>query len=97
LYLHFSAPMSRGEVYRRVRLLGEGDRPVDRPFLEIGEELWDPDGTRLTLLFDPGRIKRGLVPRKEEGPILEEGRAYTLVVDPAWPDAQGRPLRQGYR
>ncbi len=97
LYLHFSAPMSRGEAYRRVHLLDEGGRPVERPFLEIGEELWDPGGTRLTLLFDPGRIKRGLVPRKEEGPILEEGTSYTLVVDAGWPDAEGRPLRSEAR
>lgn len=97
LYLQFSAPMSRGEAYRRVRIFGAGDRPVERPFLEIGEELWDPSGTRLTLLFDPGRVKRGLVPREEEGPILEEGKAYTLVVDSAWPDAAGRPLGRGFR
>ncbi len=97
LYLQFSAPMSRGEAYRRVRLLGDGGRPVERPFLEIGEELWDPAGSRLTLLLDPGRIKRGLVPREEEGPILEEGKSYTLVVDAGWPDAEGRPLRAGAR
>lgn len=91
-YLHFSAPMSRGEVYTRVRLLKEGGRPVSHPFLEIGEELWDASGTRLTLLIHPGRIKRGLRPREEEGPVLEEGRKFKLVIDKGWRDAAGRQL-----
>ncbi len=91
-YLHFSAAMSRGEAYDRVHLLAAGGRPVELPFLELGEELWDPRGRRFTLLFDPGRIKRGLKPREEAGPTLEEGKTYTLVVDAAWRDAAGRPL-----
>ena len=96
-YLHFSAPMSRGEVYDRVRLLREDGTPVDLPFLRLGEELWDPTGTRLTLLIDPGRIKRGLKPREEHGPVLEAGRVYTLVIDPGWPDAEGDPLGKEVR
>jgi hypothetical protein len=96
-YLQFSAPMARGEAYRRVALLEGGRRKVELPFLEIGEELWDRSGTRLTLLFDPGRIKSGLKPREEEGPALENGKSYVLVVDGAWRDAAGRPLREGHR
>ena len=96
-YLHFSAPMSRGEVYERVRLLKDDGQPVDLPFLRLGEELWDPTGTRLTLLIDPGRIKRGLKPREENGPVLEAGRSYTLVIDPRWPDAEGDPLGSAFR
>ena len=91
-YLHFSAPMSRGEVYTRVRLLREDGKEVPSPFLELEEELWNRSGDRLTLLFDPGRVKRGLRPREDVGPILEEGQRYTLVVDARWPDAEGRPL-----
>jgi hypothetical protein len=96
-YVYFSAPMSRGEVYQRVRLLGPGGKPVDLPFLELPEELWNREGTRVTLLFDPGRIKQGLKPREDSGPALEAGKSYTLVVDAAWPDASGRPLAAGFR
>ena len=96
-YIVFSAPMSRGEVYNRVHLINDSGQPVDRPFLELGEELWNTDMTRITLLLDPGRIKRGLHPREEEGPILEEGKKYTLVVDRAWPDAQGQALSREKR
>ena len=95
-YLHFSGPMPKGEVYRRVSLW-EGGRKVELPFLEVGEELWDREYRRVTLLFDPGRIKSGLLPREQEGPALEKGKTYTLAVDGGWPDVHGRPLVEGHR
>jgi hypothetical protein len=95
-YLHFSAPMSRGEVYDHVRLVREDGTPVEGAFLEIGEELWDASGTRLTLLFDPGRVKRGLKPREIFGPVLEEGKKYKIVVDAKWHGADGQPLAAEY-
>ncbi|WP_435016780.1 Ig-like domain-containing protein [Tundrisphaera sp. TA3] len=96
-YVHFSAPMARGEAYTRVRILDGEGHPLDLPFLELGEELWDRSGTRITLLLDPGRIKQGLKPREDLGPILEAGRSYTLEVLPAWRDAEGEPLAAGAR
>src|SRR4051794_22725144 len=59
-YIEFSAPMGRGESYEHIHLLDDRGKPLDLPFLELGEELWDPTGTRFTLFFDPGRIKKGL-------------------------------------
>lgn len=97
LYVHFSAPMSRGEAYRRIALLDADGRPISLPFLEIEQELWDPEGKRVTLLFDPGRVKRDLRPNREVGSPLVEGKQYTLVVDPGWPDAAGRPLKEEFR
>ena len=94
-YLHFSAPMTRGGVYSHVRLLDSTGRALELPFLELAEELWNPDQTRLTLLLDPGRIKRGLRPRDEEGPVFEEGKSYALVIDGEWKDARRMPLVDG--
>jgi hypothetical protein len=96
-YLHFSAPMTRGEAYRRVHLLDERGEAVDMPFLEIEQELWDRDLRRLTLLFDPGRVKRELLPNQEVGSPLREGSRYTLAVDRGWPDARGNPLAREAR
>ena len=96
-YLHFSAPMSRGEAYEHLALLKANGEPVLRPFLEIGEELWDNSGKRLTLLLDPGRVKRGLSPREEHGPILETGGKYTLVITKGWRDASGQPLTEDFK
>ncbi len=96
-YVHFSAPMSRGEAYQRLRLLDDSGQPVEAPFLELDEELWDRDGRRLTVLLDPGRIKRDLAPNRQVGPPLTSGRRYSLVIDPAWRDARGRHLKEDYR
>jgi hypothetical protein len=95
-YLHFSAPMRQGEAYSHVKLLKADGKPVERAFLEIGEELWDTSGKRLTLLFDPGRVKQGLKPREEFGPIIVAGQEYRLVIDKAWRDAAGQPLTAGF-
>src|SRR5437667_9325668 len=89
--------MNRGEAYSRIHLLNEAGKPVERPFLQLDEELWDPQGQRFTLFFDPGRIKRGLKPREELGPALVEGNIYTLEIDRFWPDADGNPLKETFR
>jgi hypothetical protein len=97
IYVQFSAPMSLGEWKRRVRLLDSDLRPVEAPFLETAAELWDPSYQRLTIYFDPGRIKRGLIPNEELGPPLVEGKAYTLVVDREFADDRGVILQEGLR
>ena len=51
-YIHFSAPMSRGEAYQRIHLMHEGSEVKD-PFLELGEELWDVDQTRFHSFHPP--------------------------------------------
>ncbi|MCE9526527.1 MAG: Ig-like domain-containing protein [Planctomycetales bacterium] len=95
-YLHFSQPMSKGEAYTHLKLRRKDGQAVELPFLELGEELWDASGKRLTLLIDPGRIKRGLKPREDVGPVLEAGQTYTLVVDASWKDAVREPLKTGF-
>ena len=96
-YIHFSQPMRRGDSYRHIRLLDAKQKPVEAPFLELAEELWDESGTRLTLLLDPGRVKKDLKPHKEVGRALVEGRDYTLLIDADWRDAHGAPLGSEFR
>lgn len=96
-YIHFSGPMRRGQAYEKIHLLDATGKKVDAPFLELGEELWDPIGARFTLFFDPGRIKRGLKPHDEVGQPLEAGKTYALVVDGDWLDADGAPLKGAFR
>ena len=91
-YICFSAPMQRGEAWRRVHLLDAAGKEVDLPFLELQQELWDAGYRRLTVLFDPGRIKRGLLPLRESGPAIEEGKRYTLAID-----AAGATMVEGFR
>jgi len=96
-YVHFSAPMSRGRIYDHIRMRDEAGKEIELPFLEIDEELWDPAMTRLTLIIDPGRIKRGVLPLEEIGPALEAGKSYTLVIAREWRDGAGIPLKENFQ
>jgi hypothetical protein len=98
MYVEFSAPMSSGHSYDFVKLYAEGDSLVDEPFFTAGGavELWDTEHTRLTILFDPGRLKRDLRPHEEMGLPLVSGKRYRLVIDGTWHDAQGRPLARSH-
>jgi hypothetical protein len=96
-YVHFSAAMQGGHIYHHIHLRDEAGQAVELPFLEIDEELWNPEMTRLTLFIDPGRIKRGVQPLEEIGPALEAGKRYSLEIDAAWHDSAGLPLRESFR
>jgi hypothetical protein len=97
LYISFSAPMGLGGGSSYIRLLDETGRTVDDPFLPLDLELWNEDRTRYTMLFDPGRVKRGILPNEEMGRSMVAGRRYALVVDPDWRDGAGQPLVAGFR
>lgn len=97
LYVQFSAPMSEGWAAGAVRVRRASDgAPLAGVFLASETELWDREHRRLTLLLDPGRIKRGLVPNAEAGYPLVEGVPIAVSVEPAFRDAAGRPLRSGF-
>jgi hypothetical protein len=96
-YVHFATPMRRGEAYQHIRLLTEKGTAIASPFLEMAEELWDADGQRLTLFIDPGRIKRGLKPREDLGPVLEKGQTYRLIINGNWSDANGQSLGKEHK
>ena len=96
VFVHFSAPMSEGWGDRAVRVCREDNgEPLAGVFLPMEPELWDPERKRLTLLLDPGRIKRGLVPNQEAGYPLSEGVPVRITVGSDFRDAAGQPLRAG--
>lgn len=92
LYVHFSQPMNPRAVHRHVRLVGDDGITVPLSFVEIEHGLWDARQMRLTLFFHPGRVKRGVAPGEDLGPVLVTGRAYRLVVDGSLADATGRTM-----
>ncbi|MEM6987070.1 MAG: hypothetical protein AAF499_11080 [Pseudomonadota bacterium] len=92
VYLQFSESMARGQVRDRIRLeTGDGALVVN-PFLNTEAELWDRDQRRLTLLFDPGRIKQGVGPQTRVGTPLQQDQRYRLVVDGDMVSADGVPI-----
>jgi hypothetical protein len=96
MYIHFSAPMGRRGGLDHVKLLDEKGKEVVDPFLPLDAEFWNDDRTRYTLFFDPGRQKRGILPNRQMGPSLVAGHGYTLVIDRAWIDGNGNPLRETF-
>lgn len=97
VYLQFSSPMGRRPARDYVRVLDEAGREVVDAFLPLDVSLWNADRTRCTLLFDPGRVKRGILPNAELGRPLTAGSRYTLVVRREWRDAEDRLLVEAFR
>ena len=97
LYIYFSAPMGRRGGIEYVHLLDADGREVPQPFLPLDAEFWNGDRTRYTVFFDPGRVKRGILPNEQLGRPLKAGRDYTLVVDREWRDGEGLPLKESFR
>lgn len=89
MYVTFSAPMSPGGVYDHVLLYDAGGTLIEKPFLVVDQELWNSDRTRLTILFDPGRIKRGILSNVEMGLALKAGQSYRLVITEGLQDEAG--------
>lgn len=92
LYIVFSRPMWRGCAAQHIQLLGPDGEPAPDVLYRSPVELWDRSMRTLTILLDPGRLKRGVGPNRELGPPLAAGQNYTLVVGAGMLDGDGRPL-----
>jgi len=93
LYVEFSDPMSEGVATQHITIRrADGGEPLPHTFFPLDPELWDRDRGRLTVLFDPARIKRGLIAHRRQGYPLRVGEPIEVVIDRAFPDAEGRPL-----
>ncbi len=97
MYFEFSGPMSEGEAIRNISVLNKntGDT-LAGTFLDLQPELWNADNTLLTLWFDPGRIKRGLIPNLLMGAPLNKGAHYEIIIKSDWRGANRLPLSKSY-
>lgn len=94
-YIHFSSSMGFENPYDFIKLFdGKGDEITD-PFVELPEGLWNENRTRLTVLFHPGRVKRGVGPNVKYGAILKESEKCTINISNQWLDGNGNPLKDG--
>lgn len=86
-YIHFSTPMAPHKANDFIKLVDENGKADTAAFMTFAQELWNEDRTRLTLLMDPGRIKRGVAQNLTLGPALLAGSRYSIVIEGGWPSA----------
>ena len=91
MYFQFSQPMVEGKSLTFMTVLNNKDT-LQGIFLDLQPELWNSDGTMLTLWLDPGRIKRDLIPNRERGNPLNAGENYTLIISREWKSKEGTAL-----
>lgn len=91
-YIHFNTPMKKGQALEHIKLMDAEGHIDQHVFMAFKQELWSADGKRLTLLFDPGRIKRGVSTNLSRGPALQEGKHYKLNISGVWQDVYGQQL-----
>jgi hypothetical protein len=96
LYVCFSNPMQRGRAEANIKILDPDGMPATDVLYRAPVELWDRSMTCLTILLDPGRLKRGVGPNRMLGPPLRAGQRYTLAVGAGMVDMYGRSLREGF-
>jgi hypothetical protein len=95
-YVCFSNSMQRGRVRAEILLLGPDGEPAPDALYRAPVELWDRSMRCLTVLLDPGRLKRGVGPNRELGPPLKAGQRYILAIGSGMVDVSGRSLRQSF-
>lgn len=91
----FSEAMEEGTAAGRIHLRDASGAELPGTLLEMPPELWDRDRRRLTVLLEPGRIKRGLQPNVQAGPPVREGAVVSVVIDADIRDATGAELAAG--
>lgn len=94
-YIQFSTPMQPHMAFDYIHLRDASGAVDPAAFMQFKQELWSADRTRLTVLIDPGRIKRGVATNLDLGPALTTGARYSLTVDPGWPAADGQSVLGG--
>jgi hypothetical protein len=95
-YVCFSNSMQRGRALDEILVRDSDGQPVTDVLYRAPVELWDRTMRHLTVLLDPGRLKRWVGPNVELGPPLKAGQKYTLEIGSGMIDLDGRPLREPF-
>jgi hypothetical protein len=88
-HIAFNTPMTHGDVYNFVKILDSKGTEVEKAFLIVDQEFWDPEMKVVTLLLDPGRIKRGLKANVQMGAPLKAQEHYQLIINAGWKNIDG--------
>jgi len=97
MYIRFSAPMGQLGGREHIAFLDDSGTEIPGVVLPLDTDLWNADRTRYTVILDPGRVKREILPNRQMGRPLRDGENISIVVRRDWPDANGLPLAAEFK
>jgi hypothetical protein len=97
MYIAFSGPMGQQGGLGYVAFIDDEGREIPDVVLPLDTALWNPDRSRYTVILDPGRVKKDILPNRRLGRPLHAGEGITIVVKKDWLDARGVPLASEFR
>lgn len=97
MYVEFSGPMGQQGGLDHIALLDKAGHELVDALLPLDTELWNSERTRYTVILDPGRVKREILPNRMMGRPLRRGETITLIVRKDWLDGRGVPLKSEFR
>ena len=95
-HIVFDRPMQMANATSHIKLIAEDGEDISDALLDLTDGLWTADQRILTVLFHPGRVKRGLAAGDRYGPIFKVGSTYQLVISGEIHCANGQPLGRSY-
>ncbi len=82
IYIQFSEPMRTNNNLKLIKLYDENNQEIKGAIFNNVQELWDTSQKQLTLIFDPSRVKTGLIAHENLGRALEVNKTYYLKIEP---------------
>lgn len=97
MYIRFSAPMGQQSGREHIVFLDDSGTEIPGVVLPLDTDLWNADRTRYTVILDPGRVKRDILPNRQMGRPLRAGENISIVVRKEWADSNGLPLAAEFK
>ncbi|MDY8134341.1 hypothetical protein [Aquimarina sp. 2201CG5-10] len=96
MYIVFSNSMRTSGTLEKIRLYDEKNNDVSHAIFNNVYELWDKDQKRLTILFDPSRVKTGLQANQIMGRVLKPNQKCSLIIENV-KDIHGQTLKISHK
>tara|TARA_B110000240_G_scaffold197671_1_gene253780 strand:- start:1817 stop:2860 length:1044 start_codon:yes stop_codon:yes gene_type:complete len=95
MYIQFSQPMKTKGNIEKIKLLNEQGIEVKGAIFNNVYELWDDSQTQLTIIFDPSRVKTGLIANETLGRSLKPNKIFKIIIVDL-ENVYGKKLLQSY-
>ncbi|MEO1030931.1 MAG: hypothetical protein AAFX55_05985 [Bacteroidota bacterium] len=80
VYIQFSQPMKTVGNLEHIKLIDTKGKEIKGAIFNNTQELWDREQKQLTIVFDPSRVKSGLIAHSTMGRALQPGKEFSLLI-----------------